>query len=140
LEQVADECRQTRRGRQRHRDYNTEKLRPRGLSSTPRRWYSVYVSFALDTVLHGAGSHTHSVTSIGDAVQMSKALYFVEVLYPATIIFLRSAAAFSLVRIAISRPTIILIHCITVINVCFNSATIFAIAFSCVPANYYWER
>jgi hypothetical protein len=101
--------------------------------------FTVYSGFVLAGLHWGTGRHMLDLT-VQQQWNAMKMWWFCELFYILSTTFLRLAAGYFLLRVAMRKRHRSIIHFWNVVNVLFNVFYFFFTLFQCTPVDYWWTR
>jgi hypothetical protein len=102
-------------------------------------FFTIYGGLAISGVHWGSGRHLADLT-VREQWNAMEIWYFCELFYILATTFLRLAAGYLLLRVALRRAHRYILHFGNVVNVLFNIYFFFFTIFQCTPIDYWWTR
>lgn len=101
--------------------------------------FTIYGGLVLRGVYWGSGRHMKDLT-IRQQWNAMQIWYFGELFYVISTTFLRLAAGYFLLRVALRKTHRYIIHFCNTVNLLFNIYFFFFTMFQCDPIDYWWTR
>lgn len=101
--------------------------------------FTIYGGMVLSGVHWGSGGHMQDLT-IRQQRNAMEIWYFCELFYILATTFLRLAAGYFLLRVALRKTHRYIIHFWNAVNILFNIFFLLFTMFQCTPIDYWWNR